>query len=333
MTTRTPNLSTTFATPSATEPLAKFTDPDVTATGEPRARVALRQLETLWFNTGTLCNITCRNCYIESSPTNDALVYLTAAEVSSFLNEAKQLGTREIGVTGGEPFMNPEILAMLGEALAMGFDVLVLTNAMTPMQRPRIKEGLMELHRRFGSKLCLRVSLDHHTQARHEEERGLNTWQPAILGLDWLCASGFRTAIAGRTCWHETADMARQGYAQLFKERGWSIDADDAGQLMLFPEMAGSDTVPEITTRCWSILGKSPDEMMCASSRMVVKRNGAVAPVVLPCTLLPYDTAFEMGTTLADAGKADGGMFDSGAVKLCHRHCAEFCVLGGGSCS
>jgi hypothetical protein len=91
--------------------------------------------------------------------------------------------------------------------------------------------------------------------------------------------------------------------------------------------------VPEITEDCWGILGKNPAEVMCASSRMVVKRKGAAHPVVLPCTLLPYDPAFEMGATLAEAARADGGMFERGAVKLCHPHCAKFCVLGGGSCS
>ena len=65
---------------------AKFRDPAVTAKGEARAAVALSGLRTLWINTGTLCNITCRNCYIESSPRNDALVYLTAAEVASYLD-------------------------------------------------------------------------------------------------------------------------------------------------------------------------------------------------------------------------------------------------------
>jgi hypothetical protein len=55
--------------------------------------------------------------------------------------------------------------------------------------------------------------------------------------------------------------------------------------------------------------------------------------VVVPCTLLPYDEAFEMGATLASSLVADGGMFRDGAVKLCHPHCAKFCVLGGGSCS
>ena len=69
-------------TEAATETRAMFRDPDWTANGEPRARVALDELRTLWVNTGSLCNIECRNCYIESSPTNDRLVYITAREVS-----------------------------------------------------------------------------------------------------------------------------------------------------------------------------------------------------------------------------------------------------------
>jgi len=88
---------------------AKFRDPFVTAKGEKRAAVTLRRLRTLWFNTGTLCNLTCRNCYIESSPANDRLVYLSVAEVAEYVDELERegLGTEEIGFTGGEPFMNP----------------------------------------------------------------------------------------------------------------------------------------------------------------------------------------------------------------------------------
>jgi hypothetical protein len=81
------------------------------------------------------------------------------------------------------------------------------------------------------------------------------------------------------------------------------------------------------------LLGKRPEDQMCASSRMVVKRKGAARPVVVPCTLLPYDSAFEMGATLADAAAANGGMFAKGRIRLCHPNCAKFCVLGGGSCS
>src|SRR5690242_5175819 len=87
----------------------KFQDPDVTAKGEPRAVVALRALQTLWVNTGALCNLTCRNCYIESSPRNDRLAYFTRRELAAYLDEIarEHLPTRLIGFTGGEPFMNP----------------------------------------------------------------------------------------------------------------------------------------------------------------------------------------------------------------------------------
>src|SRR5690349_1469091 len=111
---------------------AKFRDPMTTAKGERRASVPLSALDTLWFNTGTLCNITCANCYIESSPRNDRLAYLSAAEAARYLDEieAMKLGTAEIGFTGGEPFMNRELLAMVEDALTRGFKALVLTNAM-----------------------------------------------------------------------------------------------------------------------------------------------------------------------------------------------------------
>src|SRR5262245_13358594 len=181
----------------------KFHDPDWTVTHEVRASVALRRLETLWINTGTLCNITCRNCYIESNPSNDRLVYITAAEAAAYLDEIEQdgLGTREIGFTGGEPFMNPQLLDMLGDALARGFEVLLLTNAMQPMQRPHIRRGLVDLKARFGRRLTIRVSLDHYGKALHEAERGLRTWTRTVAGMDWLAENGFRLAIAGRTCW------------------------------------------------------------------------------------------------------------------------------------
>jgi sulfatase maturation enzyme AslB (radical SAM superfamily) len=97
---------------------AKFTDPLVTVTGAPRASVPLTQLETLWFNTGTLCNIACDHCFMESSPRNDSLAYLGRDEARDFMTEAKASfpATREIGFTGGEPFMNPDIIPMLDDA-------------------------------------------------------------------------------------------------------------------------------------------------------------------------------------------------------------------------
>jgi hypothetical protein len=313
----------------------KFADPDRTAKGEKRASVKLDRLETLWINTGSLCNIACVNCYIESTPRNDRLAYISAAEAERYLDEIAhlRLGTSEIGLTGGEPFLNREIIPIMGAALQRGFRVLVLTNAMRPMQRPRLKVGLLALKEAHGDRLTLRVSLDHYGQVLHEAERGARSWQPTLDGIGWLTGNGFRTALCGRLRWDESEAQMREGYARLIAAMGWPLDAFNPADLVLLPEMDERADVPEITTDCWGILKMSPSDLMCAKSRMVVKRKGADRLAVLPCTLLPYNPAFEMGATLAEAARAHGGMFEDGAVKLCHPHCAKFCVLGGGSCS
>lgn len=305
---------------------AKFADPEVTAGGEPRAVVPLVGATTLWFNTGTLCNIACPSCYIESSPTNDALVYLTRAEVEDFLRQIPDRGwpVREIGFTGGEPFMNPEMIGMAEAALSAGFEVLVLTNAMQPMMRPRVQAGLAGLIARHGDRLTLRISLDHPDPARHDGERGEGAFARSLEGMRWLRDRGARMAVAGRTRWGGSEAGMRAGFAALFAAEGFAIDAEDPAACVLFPEMDVTAEVPEITTACWGILGKAPESVMCATSRMVVKRRGAARPAVLACTLIADDARFELGATLAEAERP---------VALNHPHCAKFCVLGGASCS
>ncbi len=302
----------------------KFQDAATTADGKARASVSLTKLQTLWINTGTLCNLACNRCYIESSPANDRLVYVSAEEVKTFLEEIirDEHKTEEIGFTGGEPFMNPEIIEMLNLALSLNYRALILTNAMKPMRK--VHSDLMALNAKFGDRLVLRVSIDHYTQSQHEKERGKQSWAHAIEGLSWLSQNGFNVRVAGRTIWSETEKGLRAGYSKLFKEHNLKIDPENPIDLVLFPEIDGNADVPEITTECWDILNVSPNAMMCASSRMVVKRRGMVSPVVVPCTLLPYDARFEMGVTLADAATE---------VPLNHPNCARFCVFGGGSCS
>jgi len=308
----------------AVHPNAKFSDSNWTAKGERRAVVHLSALETLWFNTGTLCNITCKGCYIESSPRNDRLAYLTREDVRGLLLEAKRDHTalKEIGFTGGEPFMNPDILEILSDALEAGYRVLVLTNAMKPMGHHR--KALLELRARFEDLLAIRVSLDHYTAEGHEKIRGAKSWEPAMEGIRWLAREGLDLAIASRSLSGESEGEMRAGFAAFFGREGIAIDANDPHRLVLFPEMDESADVPEITEHCWGILDKSPRDVMCSNARMVVKRKGAANPVITACTLLPYDERFEMGETLMEA---------SAPVSLNHPHCAKFCVLGGASCS
>ncbi len=301
----------------------KFSHPDITARGEARALVSFQRLRTLWLNTGTLCNIECANCYIHSSPTDDRLVYLTASEASHVFDMVGH-DAIEIGFTGGEPFMNPDMLNMMHDALGRGHSVLVLTNGMQPMQRPGIKSGLLDIKARYGERMTLRVSLDHHTEALHDAERGAGGFAKTMEGLRWLSDQGFLIAVAGRAVPDEAEADARAGYAALFAREGVHLDTADRSALVIFPEMDEKADVPEITTACWDILHVDPAEMMCATSRMVVKRKGAAKPVFVACTLLPDDPQFELGETLAESLTP---------VKLNHRHCAKFCVLGGASCS
>jgi hypothetical protein len=302
----------------------KFRDPARTAKGEPRAHVPFAGLRTLWVNTGTLCNIECAGCYIESSPTNDRLAYFTIDDFRPLLAAAVGLGAREVGLTGGEPFMNRDCLAIAEASLEAGLDALILTNAMAPMMRRKEQAILLALLRRHGERLKLRISLDHYTEERHDAERGAGAFASAIKGLSWLGAQGFSISAAGRMMWDETEEEARAGYAALFERLKLAIDAFDPGRLVLFPEMDASRDTPEISTACWGVLGKSPANVMCATSRMAVRRKGAERPAILACTLIPYDERFELGATLEEA---------TGPVALNHPHCSRFCVLGGASCS
>jgi predicted phosphodiesterase len=317
-------LWTRDAPPPPAAPERRFTDPRRTASGEPHASVALDGLTTLWFNTGTLCNIACTGCYIESSPRNDRLVYLSRSDFDRFMDEAASghPELQEIGFTGGEPFMNPDAPGMIEAALAHGYRVLVLTNAMRPMQR---QLPLLErLHAEHGDRLAVRVSLDHYTRGGHERVRGARSFAPALAGLSWLERTGFSPAVAARFGAEETEAAFRAGFAALFRKHGLTLDAADPDRLVLFPELADQALPPEVSETCWQALHSRGRQVMCQSSRMVVHRKGEATPRVAACTLLPYASGFDLGASLAEAARP---------VTLNHPHCARFCVFGAASCS
>jgi hypothetical protein len=210
------------------------------------------------------------------------------------------------------------------DALQRGFEVLVLTNAMQPMMRAPVREALLRLRKTYDDRITLRISIDHYTRECHDAERGPDSFDTTLRGVRWLVAHAFHISVAGRTLWDEEEVAAREGYRRLFTAEAMPVDANDPNDLVLFPEMDATVDVPEITSDCWNILDVDPNAMMCATSRMVVKRKGAETPAVVACTLLPYEPQFELGSSLEES-------LDT--VKLNHPHCAKFCVLGGGSCT
>jgi len=299
----------------------KFKDQKVTADGSNRAFIEARNIKTLWFNTGTLCNIECKNCYIESSPKNDSLAYLTFEEVKSFIDEAvdKNLGTNEIGFTGGEPFMNKDIMKMIDYSLRKRLKVLVLSNAMKPMLN-RTKELIKLNH----SNLTIRVSIDHYEKEKHEEIRGKNTYDVMMQGLKWLNENNFNYTLATRLLWNEKEEDLRKNFGTFIKNNNLRLDTNSPKELVTFAEMDEKIDTPEITTSCWDILNKDPNDIMCSWSRMVVRKKNSKNPSVIACTLLPYADEFDLGETLTNSLQK---------IYLNHKHCSKFCVLGGSSCS
>lgn len=299
----------------------KFKNPKFTADGSDRAFVEAEKIKTLWFNTGTLCNIECKNCYIESSPKNDRLVYLTFDEVKNFIDEAieKNLGTQEIGFTGGEPFMNKDIIKMIEYSLSKGLKTLVLSNAMKPMLN-RVEEIKKINHKN----LTIRVSIDHYEKSKHEEIRGKNTYDIMMKGLKWLDENDFNYALATRLLWNETEEELRKNFGIFVKNNHLKLNTNSKQELVTFAEMDESVDTPEITTSCWDILKKDPKDIMCSSSRMIVRKKDLKKPSVIACTLLPYDEEFDLGQTLTNSLQK---------IYLNHKHCSKFCVLGGSSCS
>ena len=300
----------------------KFQKMEFTANGTPRAKVTLEKLKTLWFNTGTLCNLECANCYIESSPKNDRLSFLNEADVIPYLEEIQQAQypVDLIGITGGEPFINPNIINILKKVLEYGHEVLILTNATKILKRHH--KNLQELNAHFPGKMKIRVSLDHHTKEEHDAQRGKSTFEQTLEQIQWLNTSGFDISIAARTLTDENLDESRLKYQELLK--AYDIELNMEQKLVIFPEMNERKEVPEISVACWEILKKSPSEQMCATERMIVKRKGQEQAFVMPCTLLAYQDKFILGHSLAEASKE---------VYLNHKFCAQFCVLGGASCS
>ncbi|MEK9976096.1 MAG: radical SAM protein, partial [Pelagibacteraceae bacterium] len=263
----------------------------------------------------------CKNCYIESSPKNDRLSYLSFDEFKMFVNESIQneMGTEEIGFTGGEPFMNKDIYKMIKYSLDNGFKTLVLTNAMKPMMNNK-----NDLNKLNHLNLTIRVSIDHYNKDKHEQIRGPNSWDPMIEGLKWLSENKFNYCLATRLMWNEDEETTRRNFKKFIDQYQLTLDVENKNQLVTFAEMDEKQDTPEITTECWGILNKNPDTVMCSTSRMIVKKKGNENPSVIACTLLPYKQEFDLGDSLKESMKK---------IYLNHPHCSKFCVLGGSSCS
>ena len=156
-------------------------------------RVHLASLDTLWFQVaGTLCNLACTHCFVSCSPTNRTHEMLSLATVRGHLEDAEGLGVREYYFTGGEPFLNSEMEAILAETLRRG-PATVLTNGL--LLDPARCERLVALAAASRYSLDLRVSLDGYDAATNDPIRGEGTFERILAGVRNLVSAGFNPVL------------------------------------------------------------------------------------------------------------------------------------------
>ncbi len=274
-------------------------------------RVELRSFETLWFQVaGTVCNLACSHCFISCSPTNHTHELLSLEQVRSYLEEAATLGVKEYYFTGGEPFLNPEMEAILETTLRYG-PATVLTNGL--LLDPRRCERLAAMAAAADYSLDLRISLDGYDPASNDPIRGAGTFERILEGAGNVARAGLNPVITVTEVHRENAtDDGRRRFLELLAERG--IERPRLKVLPVF--QIGAEAERSTAYESWQLLREedapegSWDHLQCSGCRMVTDQG------VWVCPILVNEPGGRMGTRLADT--LDSFPLDHPACWTCH---------------
>ncbi|WP_116050321.1 Rv1681 family radical SAM protein [Amycolatopsis palatopharyngis] len=143
----------------------------------------------LWMYTNFDCNLACDYCCARSSPQSRRRA-LGADRVRRLADEAVAAGVRELILTGGEPFLLPDIDELVSSCTAV-LPTTLLTNGMLFRGR-----RLAALRRMDPERLALQISLDSPDPGPHDQHRGSGSWQKAVHGIRLAQAEGFRVRVA-----------------------------------------------------------------------------------------------------------------------------------------
>lgn len=258
--------------------------------------VALGHLDDLWFQVaGTLCNLECHHCFISCSPHNHTFGMLDLANVKQALKESIALGVKEYYFTGGEPFLNRELVPMLELALHHG-PATVLTNGTAFSE-----DGLARLQHaesRSHFSLEFRVSLDGFTAESNDPIRGQGTFERILRGVRQLLAHDFLPilTVARTTDAVDDAELF-SGFLRLLKSLGYHRPrVKILPTLRLGAEVQrqrGYQAEEQVTADM--MVGYDTGQLLCQHSRVVTDRG------VFVCPILIEKPDARLGLTLADA--------------------------------
>lgn len=275
----------------------------------------LHYLETLWFQVaGTLCNLECGHCLVSANPTNKTHLMMSLDEVKSHLATAERLGVREFYFTGGEPFMNRDMYAILEETLKIG-PANVLTNGTFIDEKAAARLRLMADASVYS--LELRISLDGTTEESNDPIRGKGTFKRILRGIKCLAAEGLNPVITVTEAAPELEQQGKQGREQFFGLiRSLGIPQPRMKILSVFHIGEESKRSRGYGER-ESLRGLhlTPDDLsklQCTTSRMVTHEGAWVCPILVN----------DPGARMGDSIEASLRPFalDRGACYTCYAH-------------
>ena len=244
--------------------------------------VSLHHLDQLWFQVaGTLCNLTCDHCFISCSPQNDSFGLLSLEQVRKRLQESVALGVKEYYFTGGEPFLNREMVEILEETLQYG-PATVLTNGTVLKD-----EWLNRLRAAANASLFsleFRVSIDGFSPETNDPIRGAGTFDRAMKGVVRLVDHGFLPIITAARTWADTEETAVVNqFVDTLRKAGYSRP-----RLKILPTLQlgaeenrthGYREDERVTAEM--LQDFDIDHLICSHSRIVTDRGVYVCPILI----------------------------------------------------
>jgi sulfatase maturation enzyme AslB (radical SAM superfamily) len=262
----------------------------------PAPLVPLAHLDDLWFQVaGTVCNLECRHCFISCHPHNRTFGFLDLETVRQALDESVRLGVKEYYFTGGEPFLNPEMTAILELTLQYG-PATVLTNG--TVFREEWLQRLARAEAVSPYSLEFRVSIDGFTAQDNDPVRGEGTFARILAGIRRFTAHGFLPIVTvTRTRDDQDDGELVEGFVRLLRQHGYErprikilptlrLGAEVQRQRGYHPEERVS---PEMMT------DYDPGRLLCNHSRIVTDRGVFVCPILIEAP------DARLGSSLAEA--------------------------------
>lgn len=293
-------------------------------------------LDDLWIMQGSLCDLRCKHCYTASSPSNNRLQQIAFSELKPHLEDAACFGLQKIYFTGGEVFVNADILRGRAEqnqeflkSLAFALEIApveILTNGRRYIRNHLA--ALQSLREKHGKRLTLRITLESPYEAEHDEIRGRSTFSQTRDTVVQLGSSGFVPVITAERplLSQQTDEEIRSVYKSLFPDMEVEVNLIEnmieMGHQLQSLARAGIAPQPEVfvTTNCFRILNKRPETLMCHYSRCIQKVDGEIR--YYPCPVIYDDERFELGATLEESFQR---------VYLAHKNCYGYCLKGRGA--